>query len=44
MNQRQQFAFEHPLNDATLCDTGPYQQTRRHATGLLLLTILAIDR
>jgi hypothetical protein len=41
---RQRYAFEHPLNEAGLRDLEPYRQVRRHATGLLLMTILAVDR
>lgn len=42
---RQRFAFANPANKAMdLADAGPYQQIRKHATGLLLLTTLAVDR
>ncbi len=42
---RQRFAFEHPASRALdLLDASPYQQVRKHATGLLLLTTLAVDR
>ena len=44
MNQRQRIAFENPLNDANLGDISAYRHARPHATGLLLLTILAVDR
>ena len=44
MNPRQRFAFERPLNDARLSDISPYRQARKHATGLLIMTILAVDR
>jgi hypothetical protein len=43
VSERQRHAFEHPLNEAQ-GDITPYRQTRRHATGLLIMTILAVDR
>lgn len=44
MTPRQRFALEHPLNEAALRDTSPWQAVRRHATGLLIMSILAVDR
>jgi hypothetical protein len=46
VNSRQQFALAHPLNEAIVRRGAlePYTQTRKHATGLLILTILAVDR
>jgi hypothetical protein len=44
MNPRQQFAFDNPLNDARLGNVSDYQHVRKHATGLLIMTILAVDR
>ena len=46
MNERQRYALGHPLERA---DGDPrtlarYRGERRHATGLLLRTILAVDR
>ncbi|NUO57272.1 MAG: hypothetical protein HOV78_11440 [Hamadaea sp.] len=46
LQRRQQHALANPLGRA---DGGPnamapYRATRKHATGLLLLTILAVDR
>lgn len=43
MNPRQTYALTHPLNRGS-DDIAPYRQQRRHATGLLLVTILAVDR
>lgn len=40
---RQAYALAHPLND-TEGDISTYRAIRRHATGLLLVTILAVDR
>lgn len=40
---RQRFALAHPLNSAA-GDISPYRQVRKHATGLLIMTILAVDR
>lgn len=40
---RQQYALTHPLSSAH-DDLTPYRQTRRHRTGLLICTILAVDR
>ena len=46
MNRRQSYALAHPLERA---DDDPrvmraYMGQRKHATGLLLRTILAVDR
>jgi hypothetical protein len=43
---RQQLALSHPLNEALILAgaLGPYTATREHATGLLIMTILAVDR
>lgn len=46
MNRRQRYALEHPLARAD-GDPGslrPYTVDRKHPTGLLLRTILAVDR
>lgn len=43
MTPRQQRAISCPLNRAD-ADIRPYQQVRKHATGLLIMTILAVDR
>ena len=40
---RQRFALAHPLNSVA-DDISPYRQVRKHATGLLIMTILAVDR
>jgi hypothetical protein len=40
---RQQFALAHPLMRAD-GDITPYRQVRKHPTGLLIMTILAVDR
>ncbi len=40
---RQEYALLHPLN-ATEGDTSAYKSIRRHKTGLLLMSILAVDR
>lgn len=40
---RQAYALAHPLNRAD-GDISPYRSTRKHATGLLIMTILAVDR
>jgi hypothetical protein len=40
---RQAYALAHPLN-RTDVDISPYRATRKHATGLLVMTILAVDR
>lgn len=46
MNPRQQYALTHPLDTASADPTvlAPYAQDRRHRTGLILRTILAVDR
>ena len=44
MNPRQTYALTHPLTDTARDDVRPYRQQRRHRTGLLLVTILAVDR
>lgn len=43
---RQALALSRPLNEATVRagTLGPYTATRSHATGLLIMTILAVDR
>jgi hypothetical protein len=43
MTPRQAFALAHPLNQAQ-GDISPYRRTRVHATGLLIMTVLAVDR
>lgn len=43
MTPRQVLAITRPLNEA-MGDTSPYRHVRKHATGLLTLTILAVDR
>jgi hypothetical protein len=43
MTPRQQLALTCPLN-AARGDTGRYRNLRKHAAGLLILTILAVDR
>lgn len=40
---RQQLAITCPLTRAD-GDIAPYRQVRKHPTGLLLMTILAVDR
>jgi hypothetical protein len=40
---RQGYALTHPLNRAD-GDIAPYRAVRKHATGLLIMTILAVDR
>lgn len=43
MTPRQALALARPVNRA--CgDIAPYRATRNHATGLLIMTILAVDR
>ena len=45
MNRRQEYALAHPLNRADdLAALVPLRTTRKHATGVLLTTILAVDR
>ncbi len=43
MTPRQEFALAHPLTRAE-GDTAPYRATRKHPAGLLIMTILAVDR
>lgn len=40
---RQAYALAHPINDPSR-STGPYTAVRRHARGMWLLSILAVDR
>lgn len=42
-HHRQVYALTHPLNDPD-GDLGPYRTVRRHATGLLIMSVLAVDR
>lgn len=44
--KRQAYALAHPLGraDADPRDMAPLRHTRKHATGLLMTTILAVDR
>lgn len=46
MNRRQSYALAHPLERADGDPRGmrAYTADRKHATGLLLRTILAVDR
>jgi hypothetical protein len=44
MNPRQLYALAHPLTDPDREDLGPYRAVRRHATGVLLVSVLAVDR
>lgn len=43
---RQAYALAHPLAraDGGAHALDPYRHTRKHATGLLMTTILAVDR
>jgi hypothetical protein len=41
---RQALALARPLERACGEDIAPYRAVRKHATGLLIMTILAIDR
>lgn len=43
MNSRQAYALARPLNRAD-ADLAPYRDVRKHATGLLIMTVLAVDR
>jgi hypothetical protein len=43
VTSRQGYALAHPLNRAD-GDIAPYRAVRTHATGLLIMTILAVDR
>lgn len=44
--QRQTYALAHPLGraDGHPSDLDPLRHVRKHATGLLMMTILAVDR
>jgi hypothetical protein len=42
-DKRQAYAYAHPLQRAE-GDLSGYRRTRKHATGVLLTTILAVDR
>lgn len=46
MDARQRYALTSPLSKAGMAAgaLAAYTATRRHATGLLILTILAVDR
>jgi hypothetical protein len=41
--ERQAYALAHPLN-RTDGDIAPYRSVRKHGTGMLIMTILAVDR
>ena len=43
MTPRQAFALASPFNSAS-GDTTTHRAVRQHATGLLIMTILAVDR
>jgi hypothetical protein len=43
MTPRQALALASPLDEAR-GDVTPYRATRVHATGLLIMTVLAVDR
>lgn len=45
-SERQAYALAHPLGraDGPVSDLAPLRHMRKHATGLLLMTILAVDR
>ena len=43
LRARQAYALANPLNVAT-GDLTAYRATRRHATGLIMMSILAVDR
>jgi hypothetical protein len=43
MSGRQAFALANPLNRAD-GDIAPYRAVRKHGSGLLIMTILAVDR
>ena len=45
-HSRQAYALAHPLGraDADPAEMAPLTHQRRHATGLLMQTILAVDR
>ena len=42
--ERRAYALAHPLNQASGADVTPYRAVRTHATGMLIMTILAVDR
>ena len=42
--QRQAYALANPLNRALDADITLYRAVRTHATGMLIMTILAVDR
>ena len=42
-SDRQAYALAHPMNRAD-GDIMPYRAVRKHATGMLIMTILAVDR
>lgn len=46
MNPRQEYALTHPLGAAggDPAALNQYRAVRKHATGLLLMSILAVDR
>ena len=44
MTPRQALALANPLNRAVDVDITPYRAVRKHATGLLVMTVLAVDR
>lgn len=46
MNDRQQYALAHPIGraDGDVEQMRPLLGSRRHATGLMLKSILAVDR
>ncbi len=44
MTPRQALALARPLNRAASADITPYRALRQHATGLLIMTVLAVDR
>ena len=44
MTPRQMLAISRLLNQAHGLDTEPCKQVRKHPAGLLIMTILAIDR
>lgn len=43
---RQRYALQHPLGraDGDPADLAPLRSVRKHATGLLMMSILAVDR
>jgi hypothetical protein len=43
MTPRQRLAFSRPLNSAS-GDISPYRDVRKHPSGMLIMTILAVDR